>query len=169
MLISLSRVQILDFKVRLKLSIGCFKYRLLLVGVQSSLSAPKLVNLICKSVKKGEILPVGKGQWWWWSVSAAFLTGCQKHCTMVDVVNHKMWICSVPIPLSFLLNLLEFYVVLWNWLCGEQNAVLWNSDLSGLQQAGCHNPRATCVKSGTAASLIDNILSIWVEHAWVWS
>lgn len=61
MLISLSRVQILDFKIRLKLSIGCFKYRLLLVGVPK-LIAPKLVNLICKSVKKDEVLPVGKGQ-----------------------------------------------------------------------------------------------------------
>lgn len=84
-------------------------------------------------MKKGE--PARKGQWWC-EVSAAFLTGCQQHLSMVDVVNHKLGIFSVPIPLSFLLKLLGVFAVCWNWVCEERNAVLWNlvpSDLKKLE------------------------------------
>lgn len=108
-----------------------------------------------KSVKKRE--PARRGQWWW-EASTVFLAGCQQHLSMADVVNHKLGIFSVPVPLSFLLKLLGFCVVCWNGVCEEGNAVLWNLVLSDLGKARSHSLRATYAKSGTA-TLTDNILS----------
>lgn len=62
-------------------------------------------------MKKGEVLPIceegasGEG------ASAAFLAVYQQYLIMVGIVNHKPGIFPVPIPLSFLLKLLGFYVV----------------------------------------------------------
>ena len=63
-----------------------------------------------------------------------------------------------PRSLEFL-KLLGFRVVCWNWVHEEGNAVLWNVVQGDLWKARSHSPRATCAKSGTAASLTDNMLS----------
>lgn len=63
----------------------------------------------------------------------AFLAGCQQHLSMVDMVNHKAGISSVPVPLSFLLKLLGVCAVCWYWVCEKRNAVLWNFDLSDMK------------------------------------
>lgn len=75
------------------------------------------------------------------------------------MVNYKPGTFSIPIPLSFLLKLLGFGTVCWNWLCEEGIAVLWNLVLNDLLKARFYKPRDTGAKSGTGASLTDNILS----------
>lgn len=58
--------------------LGGFKYRLLLVGAPKFppvLVQTKQVTSMCKSMKNDELLPVGKGCWWW-EASAVFLAGC---------------------------------------------------------------------------------------------
>lgn len=71
----------------------------------------------------------------------------------------QTWDLLCPVPLSFLLELLGFCVVCWNWVCEEGNAVLWNLVLSDLCQARSHNSKDTCAKTGTGVSLTGNVLS----------